>query len=123
MNGETVLKKMVDIYIPKFTFNSNYSMVETLQKMGISKAFIPVKANFSGIDGTKNLFIGNVIHQAFIDVNEEKTEAATATGIIMVENGLRSVTTFRANHPFIFIIQDRNNGNILFLGRVSNPKV
>ena len=108
--------------MPKFTFDTKYFMNETLAKMGMPTAFT-YDADLSGMDGTQNLFIQKVIHQAFVDVNEEGTEAAAATGVSV---GIKSAmpqqpTIFRADHPFIFAIQDKENGNILFLGRVSNP--
>ncbi|MFA5051325.1 MAG: serpin family protein [Patescibacteria group bacterium] len=115
-------EQRVDVFMPKFTFDTKYFMNGTLAKMGMPTAFLN-SADFSGMDGTKNLSIQNVIHQAFVDVNEEGTEAAAATGISM---GLTSAPPqktpiFRADHPFIFVIQDKDNGNILFFGRVSNP--
>jgi serpin B len=70
------------------------------------------------MNGTKNLFISSVIHQAFVIVNEEGTEAAATTGAV-IEPYMPPV--FRADHPFIFIIQQRETGNILFLGRVVDP--
>lgn len=115
-------EQRVDVFMPKFTFDSKHFMSETLAKMGMPAAFSD-GADFSGMDGTKNLSIQTVIHQAFIDVNEEGTEAAAATGVGM---GITSMPAqqppvFRADHPFLFAIQDKQNGNILFLGRFSNP--
>ena len=107
------------MFIPKFTFDSKYYLKETLQKMGMPTAFSESAAEFSGMDGTRKLFIQTVIHQAFVDVNEEGTEAAAATGVTVEPTSLPP--TFRADHPFIFIIQDSENGNILFFGRVANP--
>ena len=82
-------------------------------------------ADFSEMTGTKDLKIDKVIHQAFIEVNEEGTEAAAATGIIMYTTSLRiqkhPTPVFRADHPFIFIIQQKETDNILFMGRVNNP--
>jgi len=109
----------VDIYIPKFKFETKYFMVKTLEEMGMPTAF-SMDADFSGMDGTTDLFIANVIHQAFVDVNEEGTEAAAATGVVM-ELKAAMPTVFRADHPFIFMIQERETGNILFLGRVVDP--
>lgn len=109
----------VDIYIPKFKFETKYFMVKTLEEMGMPTAF-SMDADFSGMDGATDLFIANVIHQAFVDVNEEGTEAAAATGVIM-ELKAAMPTVFRADHPFIFMIQERETGNILFLGRVVDP--
>ncbi len=88
--------------------------------MGMPTAFTP-SADFSKMDGTKNLFIQTVIHQAFVDVNEEGTEAAAATGVGMHLLSFEPRPVFRADHPFIFIIQKRKTGNILFLGKVINP--
>lgn len=112
-------EQQVDVYIPKFKFETKYFMAKTLKEMGMSTAFSG-DADFSGMDGTKDLFIANVIHQAFIDVNEEGTEAAAATGVVM-ELKAAMPTVFRADHPFIFMIQERETNNILFLGRVIDP--
>jgi len=114
-------EQRVDVYMPKFTFKSKYFLNENLKEMGMPLAFTP-RADFSGIAGDRDLFIQLVVHQAFVDVNEEGTEAAAATGVSV---GLVSVgppiLIFRADHPFIFIIQEKETGNILFLGRVINP--
>lgn len=112
-------KQEVDVYIPKFTFETKYFMVPTLKEMGMPTAF-SANADFSGMDGTRNLFISNVIHQAFVEVNEEGTEAAAATAVIVALTAMPT-NMFIADHPFIFIIQERETGNILFLGKVVNP--
>jgi serpin B len=111
------------VYLPKFKFETKYFMADTLQKMGMKAAFIYPEADFSGMDGTRNLYISAVIHQAFIDVNETGTEAAAATAVIMNLGAAPGPMppVFIADHPFIFIIQQRDTGNILFIGRVSNP--
>ena len=119
-------KQRVDIYIPKFKFETKYFMVDTLNKMGMSNAFMPGVADFSGMGGTRNLYISDIIHQAFVEVNEEGTEAAAATAVIMGTWGSARgekpvIPVFRADHPFIFIIQQKETGNILFMGRVNNP--
>jgi serpin B len=90
--------------------------------MGMTAAFTP-GANFSGINGRKDFFINEVIHQAFVDVNEQGTEAAAATAIVMPTMALGApiIPVFNADHPFMFIIQDTETGNILFIGRVSDP--
>ena len=111
--------KLDAIYLPKFEFDTKYFMKETLSKMGMPTAF--GNADFSGMDGTKSLFIDAVIHQAFVKVDEEGTEAAAATAVIMAESAAMQRKIFRADHPFIFIIQERETGNILFLGRVVDP--
>ncbi|MFA6338614.1 MAG: serpin family protein [Candidatus Paceibacterota bacterium] len=118
-------KQRVNVFMPKFTFDTKYSMNETLKKMGMPTAFDDSNADLSGMDGTRSLVIKTVIHQAFVDVNEEGTEAAAATGVGVSETSVQipqQPIIFRADHPFIFVIQDNDNGNILFLGRVIDPK-
>ena len=73
------------------------------------------------MDGTEWLYISDVIHQAFVEVNEEGTEAAAATVVIMSVGSAMPMNTFQADHPFIFIIQEKETGVILFMGRVTNP--
>jgi serpin B len=115
-------KQRVNVYMPKFTFDTKYNLNETLKQLGMPSAFSG-SADFSKITGGKDLFISLVVHQAFIDVNEEGTEAAAATGVVMLESAIISTETpvFRADHPFIFVIQDSENQNILFMGKVTNP--
>ncbi|MCK5123472.1 MAG: serpin family protein [Candidatus Pacebacteria bacterium] len=119
-------KQRVDIYIPKFKFETKYFMADILKEMGMSDAFVFGVADFSGMDGTRDLYITDVIHQAFVEVNEEGTEAAAATAVVVgwgsagdIEKP--AIPIFRADHPFIFIIQQKETGNILFMGRVNNP--
>jgi serpin B len=91
--------------------------------MGMPTAFT-FGADFSGMDGTGGLFIDDVFHKAFVDVNEEGTEAAAATAVMMTLSyhmDYEPIPVFRADHPFIFLIQDNDTGNILFMGRVVNP--
>ena len=121
---EDLKEQRVNIYIPKFKFETKYFMTETLKEMGMPIAFSP-SADFSGMTGEKNLFISDVIHQAFVDVNEEGTEAAAATAVVMkltASPNAPIIPTFRADHPFIFIIQQNNTGNILFMGKVVDPR-
>ena len=121
---KSLRRRKVNIYIPKFKFETKYFMANTLSNLGMPTAFTG-SADFSGMTGTKDLKIDKVIHQAFIEVNEEGTEAAAATGIIMYAISFRKqkhpTPVFRADHPFIFIIQQKDTGNILFMGRVNNP--
>jgi serpin B len=88
--------------------------------MGINDAFDPLLADFSGMDDTRGLSIGTVIHKAFVSMDEAETEAATA--VIMTTTGMPSTPTeFTLNHPFIFLIRDIKTGTLLFVGRVLNP--
>jgi serpin B len=78
-------------------------------------------ADFSGMDGKKDLCISNVVHKAFVEVNEEGTEAAAATGVVMRLTAVRMTPVFRADRPFIFLIRENQTGSILFIGRMMNP--
>jgi serine protease inhibitor len=113
-------ERKIDVYMPKFKFETKYFMKEDLEQMGMPTAF-SMAADFSGMDGTDRLYISQVIHQAFIEVNEEGTEAAAATAVIMAEKTAGFSNMFMADHPFIFMIQEKETGNILFLGRMSDP--
>ena len=119
---KSLRKHRVKIYIPRFKFKTKYFLFETLSNLGMPTAFTN-SADFSGMTGTKDLKIDKVIHQAFIEVNEEGTEAAAATGMgMMLMSKPPPTPIFKADHPFIFIIQQKKTGNILFMGRVNNPK-
>jgi serpin B len=110
----------VEVYLPRFTFDTKYFMMEDLAEMGMPTAFTG-DADFSGITGTRELYIDKVIHQAFIDVNEKGTEAAAATGVSVRLTAALPDELFRADHPFVFLIRDLDTGLILFMGRVSEP--
>ena len=118
---DSLRKVEIEVYLPKFKVNSQFGLGRILALMGMPDAFGP-NADFSGMDGTKMLYITAVVHKAFVDVNEEGTEAAAATGVVM---GLKSVPVsplvFRADHPFLFLIRHNSSGSVLFLGRVVNP--
>ena len=107
--------------LPRFKFTSKFSLPQVLSRMGMPSAFLPDKADFSGIDGQRDLYISAAFHQAFVEVNEEGTEAAAATGIGMQFTSMPP--SFIANHPFLFLIRDNVTGSILFLGRVVDPRV
>ncbi|NIM50516.1 MAG: serpin family protein [Gemmatimonadales bacterium] len=113
----------VDVFLPRFTITSAFQLNDALLSMGMADAFDIGKADFSGMDGRKNWFyIGAVLHKAFTAVDEEGTEAAAATAVVMVM-GLpeEAPPTFRADHPFLFLIRECSTGSILFLGRVVDP--
>ena len=120
-----VLKKQkVEVFFPRFKMTSQFRMDKTLVSMGMSDAFSASTADFSGMDGHPHwLFIGAVIHKAFVDVNEEGTEAAAATAVVMrIKMAAPTpAPTFRADHPFIFLIRENDTGSILFIGRVLDP--
>jgi serpin B len=113
----------VKVYLPKFKTTSQFEMSSTLNAMGMESAFDPASADFSGMTGGKDLFISAVIHQAFVDVNEEGMEAAAGT-IMQYAAGIeepKEPPVFRADHPFLFLIRDNRTDAILFFGRITNP--
>jgi serpin B len=115
-------KQKVDVYLPKFKVTwGTFELNRPLQALGIGKAF-GSGGDFSGMDGTKTLFIGPVLHKAFVEVNEEGTEAAAATAVVIRKTALPRKLTFKADRPFLFLIRDKMTGNILFLGRVLDPR-
>ncbi len=113
-------KREVTVYLPRFKLKTRYLLAQTLSKMGMPDAFSN-KADFSGMTGKKDLKISRVIHQAYVEVNEEGTEAAASTGVVMRLKAVMRHPVFRADHPFIFMIIHKETGSILFMGRVMNP--
>ena len=110
-------------YMPKFKLETSFGLNSTLETMGMKRAFSR-EADFSGIGSTDALYISAVIHKAYVDVNEEGTEAAAATGVVMRAMAVRlpkPIPVFRADHPFLFLIRDTKAGSILFMGRLTNP--
>lgn len=116
-----MVKEEIDIHIPKFKLETKYSLEGILYEMGVKDAFSDIRADFSGITGKRELYISKVLHKAFIEVNEEGTEAAAATGIVMEITAVRPRKVFKADHPFVFIIHENKYGNILFFGRIIKP--
>ena len=115
-------KREVNVFLPRFKVESTFaSLKRDLSTLGLSDAFNAQRADFSGIS-TEPLFISDVVHKAFVEVNEEGTEAAAATGIILRTTSMPAPpVTFRADHPFIFLIRENESGKILFMGRIVNP--
>jgi len=114
----------VDMMLPRFRTSSHFELAEKLGALGMPRAFRFPDADFSGMDGTHELFIGSVIHQAFVDVDEHGTEAAAATAVMMRAGAAlpsEKPVVFRADHPFLFFIRDTGTGAILFTGRLADP--
>ena len=110
----------VDVAIPKFNMTLKVQLKDILIAMGMKDLF--GAADLSGIDGTHNLFVYKVVHKAYIDVNEEGTEAAAATAVVVNKfTSVETTKTFKADHPFLFFIREKVTGSILFSGRVMTP--
>ncbi len=115
-------KTRVEIHLPRFKTTSLFDLKQSLTALGLTDAFDPQLADFSGISGTRDLFISAAVHKAFVEVNEEGTEAAAATGIsVGVTSMPMPPKIFRADRPFIFLIRENASGKILFMGRITNP--
>ena len=110
--------RKMKVYLPKFKLTQKFDMKDILSKMGVEEMFIRDKANFTGI-ADDPLYVSKVFHKAFVEVNEEGTEAAAATGIVIQARGRKPM--FIANHPFMFLIRHSETGAILFLGRLMKP--
>ena len=114
----------VALGLPKFKYSSSFSLSRTLPALGMPDAFSPGRADFSGMTGRKELAISVVIHKALVDVNEEGTEAAAATAVIMMRSAAPGKTVqMTVDRPFLFLIRDRATGTVLFLGRVVDPRL
>jgi serpin B len=124
--AETLAKlrpRRVEVALPRFRMEAGFELATVLAAMGMPAAF-DGDADFSGINGRRDLFISAVIHKAFVDVNEEGTEAAAATAVLMPRAAAvrpDPVVVFRADHPFVFLIRHNRSGSLLFVGRVINP--
>ncbi|QDV35694.1 Serpin (serine protease inhibitor) [Tautonia plasticadhaerens] len=119
-------EREVRVSLPRFTLASQFQLAEVLGAMGMPRAFMPGEADFSGMSSEEELYLSAVVHKAFVDVNEEGTEAAAATGVAVGATSFRvpeEPAVFRADHPFLFLIRDNRTGSLLFLGRLANPEV
>ncbi len=124
-----VAESYVALEMPRFEFDSAFQLGETLKAMGMSAAFDPGAADFSGMDGLSCaagddgcLYIGDVVHKAFVSVDEAGTEAAAATAVMMqTESAKPRLLAVRVDRPFIFLVRDRPTGTVLFVGRVTEP--
>ncbi|XP_017656025.1 serpin B6 [Nannospalax galili] len=120
----TKLDKMdeeeLEVFLPRFKLEENYDMKDVLCGLGMTEAFDQTKADFSGIS-KEGLSLSKVVHKAFVEVNEEGTEAAAATAAIMMRKCMMFAPSFCADHPFLFFIQHNKTNGILFCGRFSSP--
>lgn len=117
--------KKIRLTIPKFKMEQSFELKKALIEMGMPSAFETQSADFSGINGKHNMYIGNVIHKTFVEVSEEGTEAAAASAVIMMKTSMpvdqKDIVEFKADRPFIFMIIENKTGAILFIGHYSHP--
>ena len=120
----SLTSRNVQVSLPKFRAESEFSLARTLSQMGMASAFTDA-ADFSGIRAEGKLAISQVVHKAFVDVAERGTEAAAATGMAIRVAAARMPerpVVFRADHPFLFLIRDTKSGTVLFIGRLMTPR-
>jgi serpin B len=115
-------ERQVHVTLPRFKMTYSVELTEALRNSGIAAAFDSSEADFSAINGKRNLYVSTVLHKAFIDVNEEGTEAAAATFGGMMALGKPVSDEFRVDHPFLFLIRDNLTGSLLFIGRVEDQR-
>ncbi|XP_052583789.1 leukocyte elastase inhibitor [Peromyscus californicus insignis] len=111
----------VHVKLPRFKLEESYTLNSNLGRLGVQDLFSSGKADLSGMSGSRDLFISKIIHKSFVEVNEEGTEAAAATGGIATFCMLLPEEEFTVDHPFIFFIRHNPTANVLFLGRVCSP--
>jgi serpin B len=109
----------VALRMPRFQFSAEFELKDALMKLGMVEPF--AEADFSGMDGTRELFIDEVYHEAFVAVDEAGTEATAATAVVVARKGPRAEYEVTLNRPFVFLIRDIETGTVLFLGHVVNP--
>ena len=118
--------RLVLLTMPKFEYHSDsISLKRQLVALGMADAFDPSAADFSGMDGQRDLFIGDGVHKAMVRVDEEGTEAAAATAVQMQATSamVDPPLSLTIDRPFVFLIRDDATGALLFMGRVVNPKI
>lgn len=122
---ETTVKQPVEVYLPSFKVRASFDLEQTMSAMGMPLAFTN-KADFSKMTGMLDLKIDKIIHQAYIDVNEEGTEAAASTAVVIIRKSAvvgEQPTVFRANRPFLYFIKENSNNSILFMGKTGDPSL
>uniref|UniRef100_A0A674PFK0 Leukocyte elastase inhibitor n=1 Tax=Takifugu rubripes TaxID=31033 RepID=A0A674PFK0_TAKRU len=119
---ETMKEVEVQVGLPRFKMEEKCNMKNILVSMGMVDAFNEAASDFSGISPANDLFLSDVVHKAFVEVNEEGTEASAATGAVFKFRCARRTETFVADHPFLFFIRHNPSRNILFAGRYCSPE-
>lgn len=122
--SEQLRPRTIRLGLPKFTFESQFSLSRALADLGMATAFSPATADFSGMNGHRDLYISDVLHKAFVTVDEEGTEAAAASAVVMRLSSaiVDEPIELNIDHPFIFVIRENDSGTVLFVGRVVDPQ-
>ncbi|XP_034418198.1 probable serpin E3 [Cyclopterus lumpus] len=111
----------MDVLLPRFRMQNRFNLRSVLPAMGISDAFDPTAADFTGISVKESLYVSDAFHEVRIDVAEDGTKAAAATAMVLLKRSRAPV--FKADRPFLFLLRQINTGSIMFMGRVMNPEL
>lgn len=120
-NPDMMTPTDVELELPRFRLEENYDLKSYLSKMGMSDLFDPQKADLTGISDKGDLYVSQIYHKVFVEVNEEGTEAAAATGAVATVRMRPISTKFQADHPFMFMIRHNESKVVLFLGEFTSP--
>lgn len=119
--ANSVKKQKVEVYLPRFTVEQEIDLKDILKALGVTEIFIK-DANLTAMSDKKELFLSKAVHKSFIEVNEEGSEAAVASGMIAISRMAVLFPQVIVDHPFLFLIKNRKTGTILFMGRVMHPE-
>uniref|UniRef100_A0A8C5NJY9 Serpin family B member 11 (gene/pseudogene) n=1 Tax=Junco hyemalis TaxID=40217 RepID=A0A8C5NJY9_JUNHY len=120
-SSETMFETTVEVYLPRFKLEGTFNLNQVLQEMGMTDIFTESKADLSAMTFAKSLVLSNVVHKAYVEVNEEGTVAAAGTGASIVRRSLPLTEVFMANHPFLFFIRHNPTNTITFFGKLCSP--
>ncbi|XP_010143241.1 PREDICTED: leukocyte elastase inhibitor-like [Buceros rhinoceros silvestris] len=120
-SSEHMVETTVEVYLPRFKLEGTFNLNEVLQEMGMTDIFTESKADLSAMSFSKSLVLSNVVHKAYVEVNEEGTVAAAGTGAVTVRRSLPLTEVFMADHPFLFFIRHNPTSTILFFGKLCSP--
>ncbi|XP_015284945.1 PREDICTED: neuroserpin [Gekko japonicus] len=117
----SVKKQKVEVYLPRFTIEQEIDLKDVLKGLGITELFSP-SADLTGMSDNKEVYLSKAIHKAFLEVNEEGSEAAAASGMIAISRMAVLYPQVIVDHPFFFVVRNRRTGTIFFIGRVMHPE-
>lgn len=120
-SSEHMFETVVEVYLPRFKLEGTFDLNEVLKAMGMTDIFSESKADLSALSSEKSLVLSNIVHKAYVEVNEEDTTAAAATGATIVRRSLPLIEVFIADRPFLFFIRHNPTSTILFFGKFCSP--
>ncbi|NWV22398.1 SPB11 protein, partial [Origma solitaria] len=120
-SSENMYESTVEVYLPRFKLEGTFNLNKVLQEMGMTDIFTESKVDLSAMTFAKSLVLSNVVHKAYMEVNEEGTVAAAGTGASIVRRSLPLKEVFMADHPFLFFIRHNLTSTIVFFGKLCSP--